>query len=293
LYAKAASTRAWTPSSVRAKALRGAGVTLIDLGRLDEAQTILERSLTLEPDNNLARSELAYIDYLRDYLRRGIRATVRLSLSRRENKRAEEMRMELTYQDIEDITVAVCYLWDDLFGGPVAESLPERLDPGSREELVAVAADTAPELVYRFFREEPFPSDALMFLAHSARVDYLRSGAAMLLVMTKLASAVQGLRQKAAHASRRESVLARQPLQPEEPVQVEFTTADLNVISTALGMAGAGYPYPAWYGPLVNRKLAERGHTHPVAREMRGRFKTLYDRINPLLADEDIPFPPY
>jgi len=65
LSMKAESIRPWTPSSVRARALRGAGITLIDLGRLDEAQTMLKRSLALEPDNNLARSELAYIDHLR------------------------------------------------------------------------------------------------------------------------------------------------------------------------------------------------------------------------------------
>jgi len=65
LYLKAESIRPWMPPSVRAKALRGAGVTLIDLGRLDEAQTMLKRSLALEPDNDLARSELAHIDYLR------------------------------------------------------------------------------------------------------------------------------------------------------------------------------------------------------------------------------------
>lgn len=203
------------------------------------------------------------------------------------------MRIALTYRDIVDMSVAVCFLWDDLFGGPAAESPAERLDPGSREEVVAVAAFTAPELVYRLFREEPFPSDALMFLAHWARVDYLRSGAAMLLVMTKLASAVQGLRQKAASQSGRESVPVQHLLRLEEPAPIEFTTADLKVIWAALGMAGAGYPYPSWYGPLVNRKVAERGRAHPVAREMRGRFKTLYDRINPLLVDEDIPFPPY
>jgi len=76
LYMKAASIRRWTPLWVRAKALRGAGVTLIDLGRLDEAQTMLEKSLALEPDNDLARSELAYIDHLR----RGGRPTERRGL---------------------------------------------------------------------------------------------------------------------------------------------------------------------------------------------------------------------
>jgi len=73
LYMKAASIRPWTPLWVRAKALRGAGVTLIDLGRLDEAQTMLEKSLAVEPDNDLARSKLAYIDHLR----RGGRPTER------------------------------------------------------------------------------------------------------------------------------------------------------------------------------------------------------------------------
>lgn len=75
---KAESIRPWTPPSVRARALRGAGITLIDLGRLEEAQTMLKRSLALEPDNDLARSELAYIDHLR----RGGRPTERRRLFR-------------------------------------------------------------------------------------------------------------------------------------------------------------------------------------------------------------------
>lgn len=87
LYMKAQDIRPWTPSSVKARALRGAGATLIDLGRLDEAQTMLEKSLALEPDNDLARAELAYIDHLR----RGGRPTGRRSLSGRDNETAEGM----------------------------------------------------------------------------------------------------------------------------------------------------------------------------------------------------------
>jgi len=200
--------------------------------------------------------------------------------------------MELTYQDTVDIAVAVCFLWDELIGPPATLVL-DKPGPGLRQAVAALAPLEAPDLISWLIREEPFPSDELALLVHEGRADYLRSGAAILLVMTKLASAVQLVRQKAASQSGSESIAARQLLRLEEPVPIEFTTADLSVISTALGMAGAGYPYPSWYGPLVNRKVAEQGRTHPVAREMRGRFKTLYDRISPLLVDEDIPFPPY
>jgi tetratricopeptide (TPR) repeat protein len=50
---------------VRAAALRGMGVQLIDLGRLDEAEARLRESLTFEADNANAKGELAYIAELR------------------------------------------------------------------------------------------------------------------------------------------------------------------------------------------------------------------------------------
>jgi len=49
----------------RAVALRGTGVQLIDLQRLDEAKAHLNESLELEPDNPIARDELIYIARLR------------------------------------------------------------------------------------------------------------------------------------------------------------------------------------------------------------------------------------
>jgi tetratricopeptide (TPR) repeat protein len=49
----------------RARLLRGLGVTLIDLDRLDDAEAALNQSLELQPGNALARNELAYIAELR------------------------------------------------------------------------------------------------------------------------------------------------------------------------------------------------------------------------------------
>lgn len=46
-------------------ALRGIGVSLIELGELDEAESALEESLEIDPGNELARNELRYIEYLR------------------------------------------------------------------------------------------------------------------------------------------------------------------------------------------------------------------------------------
>jgi tetratricopeptide (TPR) repeat protein len=45
----------------RAVALRGIGYSLIDLKRLDEAERAFRKSLEIEPENNIALSELAYI----------------------------------------------------------------------------------------------------------------------------------------------------------------------------------------------------------------------------------------
>lgn len=49
----------------RARFLRIAGVTLIDLERLDEAEAALNESIRLQPDNPIAHSELQYIAGLR------------------------------------------------------------------------------------------------------------------------------------------------------------------------------------------------------------------------------------
>jgi tetratricopeptide (TPR) repeat protein len=64
-YIRAASLRDWAPDSYIARALRGQGVQLIDLDRLDEAEDVLRRSLELEPDNKVALNELDYIANLR------------------------------------------------------------------------------------------------------------------------------------------------------------------------------------------------------------------------------------
>ncbi|MFH1876868.1 MAG: tetratricopeptide repeat protein [Candidatus Omnitrophota bacterium] len=61
LYLKALEIRPWATDHQRAVALRGAGFTLTELGRLAEAETLYERSLDLEPGNNVALNELSYI----------------------------------------------------------------------------------------------------------------------------------------------------------------------------------------------------------------------------------------
>ena len=50
---------------VKATALRGKGMALIELGDLDLAETTLKESLYYDPDNKLARNELGYIQHLR------------------------------------------------------------------------------------------------------------------------------------------------------------------------------------------------------------------------------------
>lgn len=48
-----------------AAALRGMSFSLIDLGDLDKAESLLKESLTVEPGNTLAQKELEYIRHLR------------------------------------------------------------------------------------------------------------------------------------------------------------------------------------------------------------------------------------
>lgn len=64
-YMRAASVRDWAPAHQVARALRGQGVQLIDLDRLDEAEAAFKRSQELEPDSEVARNELGFIADLR------------------------------------------------------------------------------------------------------------------------------------------------------------------------------------------------------------------------------------
>jgi Flp pilus assembly protein TadD len=64
-FSQAATIRGWAPPDQIARALRGKGVQLIDLERLDEAEAALKQSLELEPDSEIARNELDYIEQLR------------------------------------------------------------------------------------------------------------------------------------------------------------------------------------------------------------------------------------
>jgi tetratricopeptide (TPR) repeat protein len=63
-YVRAASVRAWAPRTQISRALRGQGINLIELGRVDEAVCAFEKSLELEPGNNIAIQELEYIAQL-------------------------------------------------------------------------------------------------------------------------------------------------------------------------------------------------------------------------------------
>ena len=66
-YQTAAVIRTWAPDAVVARALRGQGYALIDLGQLTEARVAYLRSLELVPGNETAERELEYIDHvLRD-----------------------------------------------------------------------------------------------------------------------------------------------------------------------------------------------------------------------------------
>ena len=64
-YRRAADSRPWNPLAVVARALRGVGFSLIELGNLDQAEEAFHQSLDLEPDNATARQELQIIDLMR------------------------------------------------------------------------------------------------------------------------------------------------------------------------------------------------------------------------------------
>jgi len=74
LFAQAAGLAALQPPDVRnkrhARSLRGMGFNLIELGRLDTAESIFNQSLKLEPDSQAAANELAHIKEQRAEMRK-------------------------------------------------------------------------------------------------------------------------------------------------------------------------------------------------------------------------------
>lgn len=64
LYQEAENARSWTPPETMAQALRGQGMALLDLNRLEEAKAALHESLEYVPDNDVALHELEYIRQL-------------------------------------------------------------------------------------------------------------------------------------------------------------------------------------------------------------------------------------
>jgi len=65
IYQAATRTREWAPVDQHARAMRGAAIALIDLGKLEEAENLLRESLKLEPTSKVALNELAYIEKLK------------------------------------------------------------------------------------------------------------------------------------------------------------------------------------------------------------------------------------
>jgi tetratricopeptide (TPR) repeat protein len=65
LFAKAADLAPQQPVDVRdkrhARSLRGMGFNLIEMGKLEQAEALMNQSLKLEPDSQAAKNELQYI----------------------------------------------------------------------------------------------------------------------------------------------------------------------------------------------------------------------------------------
>ena len=88
LYDQALETRPWISDSVRALALRGKGVRLIDLGDLDAAKSCLMESLRYAPGNEMAINELFLISNLKTGVETD-RLTLELRRSTSGEKRCE------------------------------------------------------------------------------------------------------------------------------------------------------------------------------------------------------------
>lgn len=65
LFEKISAIGPFTSGADIARALRGRGFVLIELGRLDEAKAVLLKSLEFDPENKIAKEELSYIAQLK------------------------------------------------------------------------------------------------------------------------------------------------------------------------------------------------------------------------------------
>ena len=65
LYEQVGEVNPWFYEADKARALRGKGIQLIELGELDAAEDSLKESLKYEPESEVATSQLKYIEYLR------------------------------------------------------------------------------------------------------------------------------------------------------------------------------------------------------------------------------------
>ncbi len=65
LYEQVPEVGLHVPEEIKAQALRGQGVQLVELGRLDAAEQVLNESLVYEPYNKCALDELAHVARLR------------------------------------------------------------------------------------------------------------------------------------------------------------------------------------------------------------------------------------
>jgi CHAT domain-containing protein len=68
-YRVVTAASGWVPDSQKARAYRGQGFALIEMRRLEEAESAFHESLNIEPDNENARHELRYIEDVRAFLR--------------------------------------------------------------------------------------------------------------------------------------------------------------------------------------------------------------------------------
>ena len=65
LYEQVGEIGPWLAEDDKARALRGKGIQLIELGELEAAEESLKESLKYEPESEVATSQLDYISYLK------------------------------------------------------------------------------------------------------------------------------------------------------------------------------------------------------------------------------------
>jgi tetratricopeptide (TPR) repeat protein len=178
-------------SEDKARALRGIGFCLIELGELDKAEKNFNQSLLFE-DSERAHNELKYIEMLRE----GNDSTSKLITSINKSSDAYEYisrQIETLPEELQETanqnryvyifvkalrfieTGAEAYREDDYFQYPLKEWDEQKLISGCNQ-IILNCRGLSPDMAFEFLSEDDFKHLFLMFHFEAKQIDQLPNG---------------------------------------------------------------------------------------------------------------------